>query len=673
MAVKEKCGVIGVSGKTPSVEVPLSLFHGLTALQHRGQESAGITVVRNKKLRTIKAMGLVSEVFDYEDLDWLTGSVGAGHVRYSTTGTSTVDNAQPLMRHANGLQIAISFNGNIVNYEELKQRLGGSLKFSCTADTELILQLFADHLKRLHTRVPSSADYITAMQSVMTQLEGAYSLILLLSNGVLIAARDPQGYKPLCLGRKRTLVNELVYVASETVALDALDAQYDREILPGEIVVIQGTSVESKVMKARPRAHCMFEYVYFARPDSIINGRHVYQVRENLGIELARPFHNEVDVVIPVPDSGRSAALGFSRESGVPFAEGLIKNRYIHRTFIMPADSKRKSSIRLKLSPVKPLIEGKRVAIVDDSIVRGHTTRKLVKMLRSVGAKEIHLLISCPPIIAPCYMGIDFPTYKELIASARNTEQIRAELGADSVQYMSLDGLVNSIGLPREDICLSCLTDVYPTEKINAYARGRKKLERSFNIAVLVSGRGSNLQSIIDAVDNKSLHVNISVVISNRPDAHALKRAEQHGIDAVCIDSKAYSDRIGHEKAILKELQKRDVRLVVLAGYMRIVGETLLKPFTGRIINIHPTLLPKFKGCMGIHCHEQVLASGDQESGCSVHLVTSDVDGGIVLGQRRVPVKPRDTAEKLAERVLIEEHKLLPEMIKLFSEGKHGC
>ncbi|MFH1750869.1 MAG: amidophosphoribosyltransferase [Candidatus Micrarchaeota archaeon] len=709
--VREKCGVIGVySERGQSAEVPYNIYNGLIALQHRGQESAGISVVANGKLATKKDMGLVSDIFTTEDIERLAGNAGIGHVRYSTTGSSTIDNAQPLIHKERGLQVAISFNGNIVNYEELKNHFENlhQMPFSCSADTELIVKMFTKELKALmqHEKrengklknsgasgkrsrpdktalggieaLPhdfSTDTYFKAMESVMRRLEGAYSVALLVSDGTIVAARDPKGFKPFCIGRKKTLVSDLIFVASETCALDALDAQFDRDIMPGEIVVIRNNRIESRQPFHERNAHCMFEWVYFSRTDSVIEGRPVYDVRVRLGEELAKVFKHEVDVIIPIPDSGRSTAKGFARATGALYEEGLIKNRYIHRTFIMPANEQRKALLKLKLNPVKSVISGKRIAIVDDSIIRGNTMKRIVKMLREAGAKEVHVLVSCPPVISPCFMGIDFPTYKELIAADRNISQITSEIGADSITYNDTDALQSALALPENDNCMACLTGVYPTTKIHEYAQRRKTDgdRKTFTIAVLASGRGSNLQSIIDNIENKKLGARVGIVISDRQDAQALRRAEKHGIEFAHIDPGKFHCKEAYEAEILRHLHERNVDLIVLAGYMRIVGKTLLDAYKDRIINIHPTLLPKFKGCMGLKCHEEVIRAGEKESGCTVHTVTEEVDGGPIIGQRKVPVFEGDTPERLADRVLKEEHLLLPEVIGLFVRGKHGC
>ncbi|MFH1257545.1 MAG: amidophosphoribosyltransferase, partial [Candidatus Micrarchaeota archaeon] len=634
--IRDKCGVLAIySEKGDSAEVPYDIYNGLIALQHRGQESGGISVISEGKIATKKGMGLVTDIFTTEDIEKLTGRAGIGHVRYSTTGSSTIENAQPLLYRDKELEIAISFNGNIVNYEELKQHFENlhQMPFSCSADTELILKMFAAELRKemkdgkekphnvsellLQNEKPEFKPYFKAMYSIMKQLEGAYSLALLLNDGTLIAARDPKGFKPFSIGRKKTLLSDTIFIASETAGLDALDAQFDRDIRPGEIVVIRNNEVRTQVLFHERHSHCMFEWVYFSRTDSIIEDRPVYDVRVRLGEELAKAFKHEIDVVIPIPDSGRSAARGFARMAAVPMEEGLIKNRYIHRTFIMPANDRRKALLKLKLNPVRSVIEGKRIAVVDDSIIRGNTMKRLVKMLRDNGAKEVHLLVSCPPVISPCYMGIDFPTYKELIASSRTITQIAEDLGADSVTYNDVDALARALALSDGDSCMACLTGVYPTPKIHDYAQQMKNRgeRKPYTIAVLASGRGTNLQSVIDNVENKKLDARVALVVSDKQGAQALKRAEKHGIESLHIDPKKFPSKEEYEKEMLKHLKEKQVDLIVLAGYTRIVGKTLLDRYRDRIINIHPTLLPKFKGCMGLECHKKVIEAGELETG----------------------------------------------------------
>ena len=453
---REKCGVF--AAQAPGRLVAVDMFNGLMAIQHRGQESAGIAAVNGSgDIRVHVGMGLASIVFSNKELQYLHGDSAIGHIRYATTGASDLTNAQPFVFKMPELQVAIGFNGNIVNYDELKADMENTgTVFISTTDTEVIGQLFIQQLEKGQT------DYFEAMKAVMQKLDGAYSIVILTGRGEIVACRDPKGFKPLCMGSR----DGAIFLSSESGALDTVEATFDREILPGEVLVIHKGIVQSKQVIVEERhGHCMFEYVYFMRPDAVFEGKHVYKVRENLGRSLARTYKIKADVVIPIPDSGRSAALGFAKESNIPFEEGLIKNRYVWRTFIMPSDKARKSGVKLKLNAVRDIVKGKRVVLVDDSIVRGTTMAKIVKMVREAGATEVHLMVSCPPVKAPCYMGVDFSTYKELITSDKSIEEIAQVLGADSVNYVTIPGLMEAIGLPKSDLCMACLDEDYPTRK----------------------------------------------------------------------------------------------------------------------------------------------------------------------------------------------------------------
>ena len=459
---KEKCGVFGCLA---DYHVATTVYSGLVALQHRGQESAGIATFDGTEIRPHRGMGLVGEVFSQKNLQYLLGKSGIGHVRYSTTGSSLFENAQPLYFKAPKMGIAVAFNGNIVNFEALKESLEtkGHV-FTSTTDTEAIAHLFADELAE-------KKPLFDAMKNVMAKLIGAYAIVILTDRGKIIACRDPHGFKPLCLGKK----DGAYIVSSESCALDALDAELLREVEPGEVILLSSgkTGMESRKACAGGRhAHCMFEYVYFARRDSVIEGKNVYEVRQKLGEALAKKYKLNVDMVIPIPDSGRSSAAGYAQASGIPLVEALNKNRYVHRTFITPGVKGRQSAVRLKLNPIKALIQGKKVALVDDSVVRGTTMTRLVDLVRRTGAKEVHLLVSCPPVIAPCYMGVDFPTYKELAAANNSVEEMRKMMGLDSLNYQDIDGLVKSIGLPKEDLCMACLTNQYPVPITNGANAG---------------------------------------------------------------------------------------------------------------------------------------------------------------------------------------------------------
>ncbi|MEM0127476.1 MAG: amidophosphoribosyltransferase [Thermoplasmatales archaeon] len=444
----EFCGIVALAERVP---VGYRLIQSLRIIQHRGQESAGISLILNGKAKTIKGMGLVNEVFSGIKLERDDG-LGIGHIRYSTSGSSVIENAQPLYANIGKYEISIGHNGEIVNAPEIREKLESKgYSFSTNSDTEVILKLLSIELSR-------SSDPIKAISASFKKLIGAYSLDIMI-NGRVFVARDPNGIRPLVIG-----TTEYGYGgASESVVFDQLGGKMLRDVLPGEIVEITKGGFKSyRFADEAKDAHCMFEYVYFARPDSIMDGRNVFAVRYELGKMLARESNVEADYVIPVPDSGRSHAMGYAEESGIPFTEGLIKNRYIDRTFIMPEQSGREHEIYIKLNPVRELIEGKRVVLVDDSIIRGNTMRRIVKLLKDNGAKEVHVRVASPPVRYPCYLGIDMKTKAQFIASNRTEEEVCESIGADSLRYLSLDGLVKAIGLGKGKLCLGCLTGRYP-------------------------------------------------------------------------------------------------------------------------------------------------------------------------------------------------------------------
>ena len=443
----DECGVFGIFGHPEAANLT---YLGLFALQHRGQESAGIAVADGGKIRVSRAMGQVAEAFDEPALAKLPGHVAIGHTRYSTAGESKLENAQPFLIDCAHGQIAVAHNGNLVNAQELRDELvwNGSI-FQTSSDTEVILHLYA------RSRAASVED---ALVESIAQIRGAYSLALLTKNR-LIAARDPNGFRPLALGR----LGDAWIVCSETCALDLIGAVYERDVEPGEIVIISDGGLRSiKPFPPQPLAHCVFEHVYFARPDSYVFGRSVNEVRSDLGRILARETPVPADVVVPIPDSGVCAAIGYAEEAGLPMKMGLIRNHYVGRTFIQPQQSIRHFSVKVKLNPVRSILEGKRVVLLDDSIVRGTTSRKIVKMVKAAGASEVHLRISCPPTISPCYYGVDTPSRSELIAATHTIEQIREFVEADSLAYLSLDGLRAAVGKAQGSYCTSCYTGVYP-------------------------------------------------------------------------------------------------------------------------------------------------------------------------------------------------------------------
>jgi len=447
--LKEECGVFGIFGHP---EASNMTYLGLYALQHRGQESAGIAASDGERVRVSRAMGYVADIFDSRQLSELPGMRAIGHVRYSTAGDSALANAQPILIDCAHGQIALCHNGNLVNAKELREELvrEGSI-FQSTSDTEVILHLYA------RSRAHTAEDAI--IESV-AQAKGAFSLVML-TRDRLVAVRDPHGFRPLALGR----LDGAYVVCSETCAMDLIGATYERDVEPGEVLIISESGVRSvKPFPPAALAHCIFEHVYFARPDSYVFGKSVNEVRTELGRVLAREQPVPADVVVPVPDSGVCAAMGFAEQSGVPLRMGLIRNHYVGRTFIEPQSSIRHFGVRVKLNPVKAILEGQRVVLVDDSIVRGTTSRKIVRMVRATGAREVHVRISCPPTISPCFYGVDTPRKSELIAATHTLDEIRDFIEADSVAYLTIDGLLSAVGSQRNSYCTSCYTGVYPVD-----------------------------------------------------------------------------------------------------------------------------------------------------------------------------------------------------------------
>ena len=456
----DECGVFGAFGHEEAAKLA---YLGLYALQHRGQESAGIVSSDGKDLHMHRAMGEVEEIFQPHVVNALPGNSAIGHTRYSTAGDKALLNAQPILIDCNKGKVALGHNGNLTNAAEHRRKLEhrGSI-FQTNSDTEVIVHLLA----RSQVRNLSGA-----LGDALNQVEGAYSL-LVLTPDEMYAVRDPRGFRPLNLGK----LGDAWLVASETCAFDLLNAQYVREIEPGEMVRISRSGIESiRFAAPKPLQQCVFEHVYFSRPDSIIFGRSVNTSRESLGRLLAQEHPVDADIVVPVPDSGVPAAIGYSLESGIPFRMGLIRNHYIGRTFIEPSQAIRNFGVKLKLNPIRGLLEGKRVILVDDSLVRGTTSRKIVRMVREVGAKEVHMRISCPPTISPCYYGVDTPTKEELIASSKTPEQICEFLGADSLGYVSLANLKQAVNDTENTFCTSCYTGVYPTDLVQLEVGSKAK------------------------------------------------------------------------------------------------------------------------------------------------------------------------------------------------------
>src|SRR5690242_10809980 len=456
----DECGVVAIFLHPEAEKLA---YLGLHALQHRGQESAGIVTSDGLSARSHKAMGTVADIFTEDVLAKLRGTLAIGHTRYSTAGDSALLNAQPILVQSNKGAIAVAHNGNLVNAAQLRARLEsqGSI-FQTNSDTEVIVHLIA--LSKEHTLPEAMAD-------ALRRVEGAFSLVMM-SNDRVFAVRDPRGFRPLAMGRIPAVEGqkrETIVFASETCAFDLIGAEYVRDVKPGELIIVSNEGISTRFYStASPQSSCIFEHVYFSRPDSLVFGRSVQTSREELGRQLAREAPVKADLVVPVPDSGVTAAVGYAAESGIPFRFGLIRNHYVGRTFIEPSQSVRDFGVKLKLNPVRTLLQGKRVVLIDDSIVRGTTSRKIVRMIRNAGAKEVHMRVSCPPTVSPCFYGVDTPSKKELIAANKSVDEIREFIGADSLAYLSLAGLKEACGdHDKTTYCSACYTGQYPTNWVD--------------------------------------------------------------------------------------------------------------------------------------------------------------------------------------------------------------
>jgi len=477
----EHCAVFGVACDDIRYSVTKYLYSGLIALQHRGQESTGISIMNTGgHIFTYKRKGLVSKVLNNKMLSKFLGNVGIGHNRYATTGSqdfSSKDYMQPFHLKNNEIEFSLAFNGTIPNYADLKKRLEDMGRvFITNTDTEVIAQFIA-------SLAIGTGDWAEILRMASNSLDGSYSLVILTSEADIFAIRDPLGFKPLCIGELKTDKRNIYFVSSESCALDAVGARFIRDVQPGEIVHLshQKDIHSEMIIKADRTALCQFEFVYFSRPDSIIDGVSVSEARVQLGMNLAKndpllknPEFRDNAIVVPVPDSGRSSAVGYAIESKIPYVEGLMKNRYVWRTFIMPAQKKRESAVKEKLNPIRSVIDGKHVVLLDDSIVRGTTTAQIINLIRGAGAKSVNVRISCPPVIKPCYMGIDFPTTDELIAGRYKRlygnefiEEIRKKIGADSLRYQTIEDLVHALKKNKNQLCMACLTGEYPLKSVN--------------------------------------------------------------------------------------------------------------------------------------------------------------------------------------------------------------
>ena len=471
------CGIVGVLGPNKASS---ELYNGMYAIQHRGQNGAGMYVASEENTDLVKDRGLIDEVFDKDTLDSLEGNKGLGHVRYPTIGSNIEKDAQPF-RVEDPIEIGMVHNGNIVNYEELIEEYDLDLDSGC--DLELILHVFAEELKK-QDKIDSDSLFAAA-ERCMENLNGSYSVIALIPEFGIFAFRDPRGIRPFVLGKKVNLDGISLALASENTVLDILGYKVLRDVMPGEAVLIkEDKSYQSRQIKNVLSKHCMFEWVYFARTDSTIERINVYEARFRLGRELAKEWKkndHQLDVVLPVPDTARTYALALSEELDIPYREGLMRNRYVGRTFIMPDQTSRETAVKTKLNPIIEEVKGKKIGLVDDSIVRGTTSKKLVNLMRKAGAEEVHFLVGCPPIVSPCYYGIDIPTKEELKAATNSVEEIRKDIDADSLTYQSIEGLVRGLTKEKEELCLACLDENYPTkvrEDIREYFGEMRKESR---------------------------------------------------------------------------------------------------------------------------------------------------------------------------------------------------
>ncbi len=460
---QEECGVFAIASLR---NVSIDIFYALRVLQHRGQESAGIAV-HGSGIRAIKGMGLAHQALKPEDIQGLKGELGIGHVRYSTFGTSNIENAQPIVVSTNYGDIALGHNGELINADKIMEDLKKKgWAFITSSDSEIAVRLLAND-------IASTGDPVKSLKNLMSMLQGSYSMTIMIDNRVF-AIRDPLGIRPLCIGKTKYGYA----AASESVVFDTLGGEFVRDVEPGEVIELLPNEFKSvKTGLSKGKAHCMFEWVYLARADSNIDGKLVYEVRRKIGQRLAQEQPVDADVVVPIPDSGRSHAIGYSEEAGIRYSEGLMKNRYVERTFIMPEQSERTTNVMLKLNPLRSILKDQRVILVDDSIVRGTTIRQIVQLVRNAGAKEVHVRIGSPPIRAPCFFGIDMKTREQFAATGRTIEEIGRMITADSLGYISIEGLIDSISHPQANLCLGCLTGEYPIQVPGEKVRYQKKLD----------------------------------------------------------------------------------------------------------------------------------------------------------------------------------------------------
>ena len=661
----EKCGIFGIYGK--NLEAARLTFFGLYALQHRGQESTGISSSDGKEIKTFKAMGLVTQVYNERELEKLKGAMAIGHNRYSTYGGSFFEHTQPVTGRKN--IVALAHNGNLPQTKKLIDFLyaNGLHRETDGLTDSRLMHLALEHL------LEKGLSLEDAIKKAYPLFTGAFSL-LVMTKDKIAAVRDAYGIRPFSIG---TMNDSGFIFSSETCAIDTVGGKTLREVLPGEMVVVGKNGLKSYQLSASNQKLDIFEFVYFSRPDSMVMGKRIYEVRKNLGKELAKEYLVNADVVVPVPDSSIPAATGYSIQSKIPLELGLVKNRYVGRTFIMPDSRLRDRGIKMKLNPIPEVVKGKRVILVDDSIVRGNTTKKLVKLVKSAGAKEVHLLISSPPVKFPDFYGIDTPIQKNLIGANKTIKQIEKFTGADSLYYLSYRGLIKATGLPEDVFCTSCFTGNYPID-IGDNKKNIKYAKEQKTLAVLISdaGTGTNLQAIIDAIESKKLNAKIITVISDKESAYGLIRARRHKIPTHICSKK---------QDLITLLDKLNPTFICLAGWKQIISDDVLKAFPNRILNTHPGLIPDKidgivlnpdgtkaiwnKGKMTDVAIQNFFSQRSTYAGCSNHFLSEEFDFGKVLGRCFEKIKKGDTIDTLYERLKKKENVLYIKVLKEFCKN----
>lgn len=640
------CGIFGIFA--PQEEVARLTFFGLLSLQHRGQESAGIAVSNFRKITFYKNLGLVNQVFNEEILKKLRGNSAIGHTRYSTTGSSEIKNAQPIVLSSVLGDIALAHNGNLANFKTLKKfLLKKGHSFNSETDSELLTRLIV---------FSSGRNWREKIINGLSLVKGAFSLVIL-TKDKLYLIRDPWGIRPLILGR----INHTGWLgASETPAIEAVGAEVIREVEPGEFIEISKGKIEVFYKKkARKTGFCIFEYVYFSRPDNIINNRLVQEARVKMGRFLAKQAPVKADMVVSVPDSGTSAALGFAQESNIPYQEGLIKSRYVGRTFIQPNQRIRDLGVRIKFSPLKKIIKNKRIVLVDDSIVRGTTIAKIIKLIKDAGAKEVHVRIASPPFKNICYLGVDVSRYRELIAAKKNIKAIKEEIGAESLAYLTLSNLKKAVGKSDVNFCTGCFDGDYPVK-----LEGQPFKKR---LAILISdtGKGTNLQAIINGVEEKLINADILAVISDTPKAYGIIRAKKHNLPTYIINQ---------NDQLINLLKEKFIDYIVLAGWKKIVPKNLIENYPKRILNLHPGLIPDTlkgkvrnpdgtyglwnRGLLAEKAIKNFLEKKATYAGSSIHFLTEEFDFGPVLARCFEKILPNDKVDSLYSRLKKKENQM---------------